>query len=29
MVQDATPPTVVFNTITVQLDASGNYTLTR
>jgi autotransporter-associated beta strand protein len=28
MVQDATPPTVVFNTITVQLDASGNYTLT-
>ncbi len=27
-VRDVTPPTVVFNSITVQLDATGNYTLT-
>jgi autotransporter-associated beta strand protein len=27
-VQDVTPPTLVFNSISVQLDANGNYTLT-
>ena len=28
-VRDVTPPTVVFNTISVQLNAGGNYTLTQ